>query len=283
MKLNLYRIKSLMVKDWDERKMHYLRVWLVYFGVMAVVFTWCALMYVHDAVSDGYYAVSSAQDEIWSSSDVIYPFYILFLFLAVSSRGSDFMSGATDRQGLQTHLSLPASTEEKILVRWIFTVPFTYLMFYSAFFAADLVRILVCSSVYPDLQIFHLPGSEVLNGKFLLLSLTVQSLFILGSTLNGFIKTATLFVGCVMLWMAFRLMAFETVIARPAWMEHAFYWFLGGGLAGAYLLTYWRFREMRLAYAGMRNSTKVVLVLLVFGLLIGLMCFLMYSKLLAIS
>ena len=36
MELNLFRIKSLMAKVWDEQKKHYLLIWLVYFGVMAV-------------------------------------------------------------------------------------------------------------------------------------------------------------------------------------------------------------------------------------------------------
>ena len=182
MNLNLFRIKSLMAKEWDEQKKHYLLIWLVYFGVMAVIFTWCSLMYVQDEISDGYDAVSSTQGEFWSGSSFIYPFYILLLLLAVSSRGSDFMFGATDRQGLQAHLSLPASTGEKFLVRWFFIVPFTYLLFYMAFLAADLVRLLVCSAVFPDLKVFHLLIGEALDGELLVLSLAGQSLFILGST-----------------------------------------------------------------------------------------------------
>ena len=269
MNLNLFRIKSLMAKVWDEQKKHYLLVWLVYFGVMAVIFTWCSLMYVQDEISDGYYAVSSTQDEFWTGSSFIYPFYIMLLLLAVSSRGSDFMFGATDRQGLQADLSLPASTGEKFLVRWFFIVPFTYLLFYMAFLAADLVRLLVCSAVFPDLKIFHLLTGEALDGDLLVLSLAGQSLFILGSTFwkkNGFVKTAACLIAYAILWVAVALALIsqyenpETEVLYPSWIRNLLNW--GMPLLVWIVCTalaYWRFRNVQLAYARVRCSTKVVI------------------------
>ena len=272
MNLNLFRIKSLMAKEWDEQKKHYLLVWLVYFGVMAVIFTWCSLMYVQDEISDGYYAVS----------------YIMLLLLAVSSRGSDFMFGATDRQGLQADLSLPASTGEKFLVRWFFIVPFTYLLFYMAFLAADLVRLLVCSAVFPDLKIFHLLTGEALDGELLVLSLAGQSLFILGSTFwkkNGFVKTAACLIAYAILWVAVALALIsqyenpETEVLYPLWIRNLLNW--GMPLLVWIVCTalaYWRFRDMQLAYARVRCSTKVVIGLVAVAWLSSILCVFLLQK-----
>lgn len=288
MNLNLFRIKSLMAKEWDEQKKHYLLVWLVYFGVMAVIFTWCSLMYVQDEISDGYDAVSSTQGEFWSGSSFIYPFYILLLLLAVSSRGSDFMYGATDRQGLQADLSLPASTGEKFLVRWFFIVPFTYLLFYMAFLAADLVRLLVCSAVFPDLQVFHLLIGEALDGELLVLSLAGQSLFILGSTFwkkNGFIKTAACLIAYAILWVAVALALIsqyenpETEVLYPSWIRNLLNWgvpLLVWVVCTA--LAYWRFGDMQLAYARVRRSTKVVIGLVAVAWVSSILCVFFLQK-----
>ena len=290
MNLNLFRIKSLMAKVWDEQKKHYLLVWLVYFGVMAVIFTWCSLMYVQDEISDGYYAVSSTQDEFWTGSSFIYPFYIMLLLLAVSSRGSDFMFGATDRQGLQADLSLPASTGEKFLVRWFFIVPFTYLLFYMAFLAADLVRLLVCSAVFPDLKIFHLLTGEALDGELLVLSLAGQSLFILGSTFwkkNGFVKTAACLIAYAILWVAVALALIsqyenpETEILYPSWIRNLLNWGMRMPLlvwVVCTALAYWRFGDMQLAYARVRCSTKVVIGLVAVVWLSSILCVFLLQK-----
>lgn len=288
MELNLFRIKSLMAKVWDEQKKHYLLIWLVYFGVMAVIFTWCSLMYVQDEISDGYYAVSSTQDEFWCGSSFIYPFYIMLLSLAVSSRGADFMFGATDRQGLQANLSLPASSGEKFLVRWLFIVPFTYLLFYMAFLAADLVRLLICSAVYPDLKVFHLLIGEALDGELLVQSLASQSLFILGSTFwkkNGFVKTAACLVAYAILWVAVALALIsqyenpETEILYPLWIQNLLNWgipLLVWVVCTA--LTYWRFQNMQLAYAQVRYSTKVVIGLVAVAWLASILCVFFLQK-----
>ena len=288
MELNLFRIKSLMAKVWDEQKKHYLLIWLVYFGVMAVIFTWCSLMYVQDEISDGYYAVSSTQDEFWCGSSFIYPFYIMLLLLAVSSRGSDFMFGATDRQGLQANLSLPASTGEKFLVRWLFIVPFTYLLFYMAFLAADLVRLLICSAVYPDLKVFHLLIGEALDGELLVQSLASQSLFILGSTFwkkNGFVKTAACLIAYAILWVTVTLALIsqyenpETEILYPLWIQNLLNWgipLLVWVVCTA--LTYWRFQNMQLAYAQVRYSTKVVIGLVAVAWLASILCVFFLQK-----
>ena len=285
MELNLFRIKSLMAKVWDEQKKHYLLIWLV---VMAVIFTWCSLMYVQDEISDGYYAVSSTQDEFWCGSSFIYPFYIMLLSLAVSSRGADFMFGATDRQGLQANLSLPASSGEKFLVRWLFIVPFTYLLFYMAFLAADLVRLLICSAVYPDLKVFHLLIGEALDGELLVQSLATQSLFILGSTFwkkNGFVKTAACLVAYAILWVAVALALIsqyenpETEILYPLWIQNLLNWgipLLVWVVCTA--LTYWRFQNMQLAYARVRYSTKVVIGLVAVAWLASILCVFFLQK-----
>lgn len=288
MNLNLFRIKSLMAKEWDEQKKHYLLIWLVYFGVMAVIFTWCSLMYVQNSLRSGYPLSVSVYNDFWYGSSAVYPFYILLLFLAVFSRGSDFMSGATDRQGLQAYLSLPASTGEKFLVRWLFIVPFTYLLFYMAFLAADLVRLLVCSAVYPDLKIFHLLIGEAWDWKLLLLSLAGQSLFILGSTFwkkNGFVKTAAFLIACAVLWVAvaFALSRVyenpETEVSYPLWAQYMMNWgipLLVWVVCTA--LAYWRFGDMQLAYARVRCSTKVVIGLVAVAWLSSILCVFLLQK-----
>ena len=255
---------------------------------MAVIFTWCSLMYVQDEISDGYYAVSSTQDEFWCGSSFIYPFYIMLLSLAVSSRGADFMFGATDRQGLQANLSLPASSGEKFLVRWLFIVPFTYLLFYMAFLAADLVRLLICSAVYPDLKVFHLLIGEALDGELLVQSLATQSLFILGSTFwkkNGFVKTAACLVAYAILWVAVALALIsqyenpETEILYPLWIQNLLNWgipLLVWVVCTA--LTYWRFQNMQLAYAQVRYSTKVVIGLVAVAWLASILCVFFLQK-----
>lgn len=288
MNLNLFRIKSLMAKEWDEQKKHYLLIWLVYFGVMAVIFTWLSLLYVQDMMRDGSYLAGLHRFEFWFGSSFIYPFYIMLLLLAVSSRGSDFMFGATDRHGLQADLSLPASTGEKFLVRWFFIVPFTYLLFYMAFFAADLVRLLVCSAVFPDLKIFHLLTGEALDGELLVLSLAGQSLFILGSTFwkkNGFVKTAACLIAYAILWVAVALALIsqyenpETEILYPSWIRNLLNWgmpLLVWVVCTA--LAYWRFGDMQLAYARVRRSTKVVIGLVAVAWVSSILCVFLLQK-----
>ncbi len=288
MNLNLFRIKSLMAKVWDEQKKHYLLIWLVYFGVMAVIFTWLSLLYVQDMMRDGSYLAGLHRFEFWLGSSFIYPFYIMLLLLAVSSRGSDFMFGATDRQGLQADLSLPASTGEKFLVRWFFIVPFTYLLFYMAFLAADLVRLLVCSAVFPDLKIFHLLTGEALDGELLVLSLAGQSLFILGSTFwkkNGFVKTAACLIAYAILWVAVALALIsqyenpETEVLYPSWIRNLLNW--GVPLLVWIVCTalaYWRFQNMQLAYARVRRSTKVVIGLVAVAWLSSILCVFLLQK-----
>ena len=288
MNLNLFRIKSLMAKEWDEQKKHYLLIWLVYFGVMAVIFTWCSLMYVQNSLRSGYPLSVSVYNDFWYGSSAVYPFYILLLFLAVFSRGSDFMFGATDRQGLQANLSLPASTGEKFLVRWLFIVPFTYLLFYMAFLAADLVRLLVCSAVFPDLKVFHLLIGEALDGELLVQSLAGQSLFILGSTFwkkNGFVKTAACLIAYVILWVAVALALIsqyenpETEILYPSWIRNLLNWgmpLLVWVVCTA--LAYWRFGDMQLAYARVRCSTKVVIGLVAVAWLSSILCVFFLQK-----
>lgn len=288
MNLNLFRIKSLMAKEWDEQKKHYLLIWLVYFGVLAIVFTWLSLLYVQDMMRDGSHLEGMHRFEFWFGPYAVYPFYILLLFLAGASRGSDFMSGATDRQGLQACLSLPASTGEKFLVRWLFVVPFTYLMFYVAFFAADLVRVLICSVVYPDFKDLHLLIGEALNGVLLMLSMSVQSLFILGSTFwkkNGFVKTAAFLVVCAILWAAvsFTLISQnenpETEVDYPLWIQYVLNWgipLLVWVVCTA--LAYWRFRDMQLAYCRVRCSTKVVVGLVATAFFTSMFCMYFMQK-----
>lgn len=284
MEMNLFRIKSLMAKEWDERKKHYLLILLVYFGVMAIVFVWTSLMYAQDAVREGAQPFSAVRytGNVWDTATVMYPFYLMFLFLAVASRGSDFMSGITDRQGLQACLSLPASVREKFLVRWLFTVPFTYLLFYMAFLAADLVRLLVCSAVYPGLKIFHLLIGEAWDWKLLLLSLAGQSLFILGSTFwkkNGFVKTAAFLIACAVLWVAVALALSrvyenpETEVSYPLWAQYMLNWGIPLLVWGACTaLAYWRFGDMQLAYARVRRSTKVVVGLVAVAFISSVFC-----------
>ena len=212
----------------------------------------------------------------------------MLLLLAVSSRGADFMFGATDRQGLQANLSLPASTGEKFLVRWLFIVPFTYLLFYMAFLAADLVRLLICSAVYPDLKIFHLLIGEAWDWKLLLLSLAGQSLFILGSTFwkkNGFVKTAAFLIACAVLWGAVALALSrvyespETEVSYPLWAQYMQNWgipLLVWVVCTA--LAYWRFRDMQLAYARVRRSTKVVIGLVAVAWVSSILCVFFLQK-----
>ena len=288
MNLNLFRIKSLMAKEWDEQKKHYLLIWLVYLGVMAVIFTWLSLLYVQDMMRDGSYLAGLHRFEFWFGSSFIYPFYIMLLLLAVSSRGSDFMFGATDRHGLQANLSLPASTGEKFLVRWLFIVPFTYLLFYMAFFAADLVRLLVCSAVFPDLKVFYLMIGEALDGELLVQSLAGQSLFILGSTFwkkNGFVKTAACLIAYAILWVAVALALIsqyenpETEVLYPSWIRNLLNW--GVPLLVWIVCTalaYWRFQNMQLAYARVRRSTKVVIGLVAVAWVSSILCVFFLQK-----
>lgn len=288
MNLNLFRIKSLMAKEWDEQKKHYLLIWLVYFGVMAVIFTWLSLLYVQDMMRDGSYLAGLHRFEFWFGSSFIYPFYIMLLLLAVSSRGSDFMFGATDRHGLQANLSLPASTGEKFLVRWLFIVPFTYLLFYMAFLAADLVRLLVCSAVFPDLKVFYLMIGEALDGELLVQSLAGQSLFILGSTFwkkNGFVKTAACLIAYAILWVAVALALIsqyenpETEVLYPSWIRNLLNW--GVPLLVWIVCTalaYWRFQNMQLAYARVRRSTKVVIGLVAVAWVSSILCVFFLQK-----
>lgn len=74
---------------------------------------------------------------------VIVSFYFTF-------SASLFLNNMTTKQRRITFLALPASRTEKLLARWLYAVPFWFLMVLTAFCAADLLRYVVQPAIGPN-------------------------------------------------------------------------------------------------------------------------------------
>lgn len=182
-------------------------------------------------------------------------FLLLLLLMGGMLLGSRFVENPSSKPGRLALLMLPATSRDKFLVRWIVTVPCFLAVFLLSFVVADVMSVVVCSCVYPDVPFVHLfnyveffqslvSGKDRVSVEFcntLGLFLMYQSFYIYGSTVwhrNSFVKTSiVLFIFLSLmgfLWASFHvidwmeplffdiggdmLWLFDTVIAALFWV-----------------------------------------------------------------
>lgn len=272
MELNLFRIKSLIAKEWAERRKHYCMLALVYLGCMAILFSVDSLIYMSNVIDPFGKDVDPREEHITLMA-------VFLFFLATISRGSDMMNSCMGRQGTTSFLTLPASVGEKFLVKWLYTVPFTVLLFIACYFLANVVRYVILAAVNPDFETICITGfHETFYNYFIKFSfipiLCVQSFFMLGSTYwgkNSMLKTAGILLVLfgIMVIIATNIPVYNdlgTWDFRLIWPHSFVVATLTWIPAGLMLLTWWlvyrQMCEMEIAYTGIRRSSKFVIAVI---------------------
>ena len=190
-------------KDLVENGKRYMLSLLTMLGLMALVLT----LYT----SEYYSLESNAADYLSLNNELL--LFLLFMFFGFGIWfASTFSAPMNHKLKRLSFLVSPSSNLEKYLVRWMITTIGFVLAFFATMWIADILRVVICSAIYPDVDIRFIditklvslkddtysPGEYMFpKGVFsILISLyfLLQSLFILGSTCwekASFIKTFT--------------------------------------------------------------------------------------------
>lgn len=223
------RFINLLRKDLTENwKKHLLRFILV-FGGLTLFFLWLgSLQYLHNEHRIQYWT----KDPVWNS---ILPTLILGIFISGCLSASFINEKMISKTGRTSVLMLPATMFEKFLSRWIIFCIAYPLVFLLAFKLADFARVLIYSSICPEITLispFSIMDTYDLfindNEKniyyfhfFTAFFFFLQSFFVLGSTLwpkNAFLKTFTAGLLLTILWVGTGIWSLNTFIPNNFYM-----------------------------------------------------------------
>jgi hypothetical protein len=209
-------------KDFLENGKRYLLSFLTLLGLITIVITymtWLFYLNPYSGIKD--YYISHNRELLTALS---------FMFLATGIWfASTFATSMNSRLKRLSYLVSPSSNLEKFLARWIITTVGFIVVFFAVMWTADILRVAICSVVYPEVDIkflditkltcpdnsfstleFLMPKSGFLF--FLSLYFLLQSLFLLGSTFwekAAFVKTFTF----VAVWIAvFLFISYQAIL-----------------------------------------------------------------------
>ncbi len=221
---NFRRFALLLRKEWSEtwRAGYYARLWAPLLAIM--VLNWSTFIsscnHRMEALKAG--AADTSRAFEFAFSDMLGQVAILsfvFLLFAATSFSRQL---ATPKLRVRW-LTTPASTLEKYLVALLTSVLYVAVLFPASFMVSEVLRVAVCSVLYPQLDIPWMNfaalvghGAYSLAGDWETFWVVVScyilcfSLFVFGSTLwpkGAFIKTvgAISLVGALFLWGAWML------------------------------------------------------------------------------
>ena len=185
---NIKRFGHVFKKDLLENYKRYLLSFVTLMGIMVIIMAF----------------------QPWDNRSLLT--YMSLLFLAAGILfASTFMNPMNSKLKRISYLVNPASNIEKFLTRWLITTIGYILVFFVALWIADVIKVAVCTVIYPDsnIQLLDLsklryPGDDYINYEYMLLRhpfdimifiyLLLQSIFLLGSTFwekASFLKTFT--------------------------------------------------------------------------------------------
>ena len=188
-------------KDFSENGKRYLLLFLTMLGLMALLITYPTW---------DYYSYDRIRDNLYHNRSLLQ--ILSFIFFASGTWfASTFSNPMNHKLKRLSYLISPSSNPEKFVVRWMITTIGFILAFFAALWIADLIRVTICSVVYPQVDIQFLDitklvylkensnSGEYVVPKFIFIILLsiyflLQSIFLLGSTFwekASFIKTFT--------------------------------------------------------------------------------------------
>ena len=199
---NFRRFGLVFRKDLIENGKRYMLLILTMIGLIALVITLHSLnFYSNDRNAINYSFLNS-----------ILLMFLSFLFFGFGIWfASTFLSPMNHKLKRLSYLISPSSNLEKYLVRWILTTIGFIVAFFTTMWVADVLRVAICSLVYPEIEMHFLDITKLYSSKdntnfneyafpsdvFIFLVsfyFLLQSVFLLGSTFWGkasFIKTFT--------------------------------------------------------------------------------------------
>ena len=189
-------------KDFIENGKRYMLLFLTMLGLMALIITlqtWDYYSYSHNRNADNHLNHNRLLLEMLS-----------FMFFASGIWFASTFSNPMNRKLKRlSYLISPSSNLEKFLVRWMITTIGFIVAFFVAMWMADLIRVSICSVVYPEVEIHFLDITRLIalspNASYYVIPknefpfmisiyFLLQSIFLLGSTFwekATFIKTFT--------------------------------------------------------------------------------------------
>lgn len=205
---NIRRFGLIVRKDFIENWKRYALMFLTMAGCIAVVLIIISIIEYENVVSwtiDGNTIglVQAMTKDLVSAISIMFPIFgIIF--------ASILMNPMNDKVKRISYLTIPASSLEKFLTRWVTMTVGYIIAFFVALWIVDLLRVGICSVKYPDMDIAFLDFSKMIYSRHdseryysvfqdirifvfsLSIYFLVQSLMILGSTFwekATFIKT----------------------------------------------------------------------------------------------
>lgn len=195
---NTKRFCLLLKKDFQENSKQYILTFFTFFGVFALFLIWNSWS---EYDSSHYDVQRLNQDQL-----TIFSFLFAGIGLGFAAKAMDIMNNKTKRIA---YLSLPASNFEKFFSRWLIVTIGYILVFFTALWLADLLRVLICAIRFPYVEVRMLDFSKLIDTEqmwashyvfphkipfFLALStyFLFHSILILGTLFwmkNSFIKT----------------------------------------------------------------------------------------------
>ena len=219
---DIKRFGNVFRKDLMENWKRYALLYITMLGIMSIVFIWAS--YIHyNGHSEGY-----SNNIYFNKSLLAYSSFMFAGFGIIFA--STIMNPMNSKIKRIAYLINPASNFEKFLSRWLIMTVAYIILFFTALYIADFLRVGICSANFPSLDVDFLDirkiikandnskWSEYVFGSKYYLSLVLsfyflfQSLFILGSTFwekSTFIKT---FAAMVVLIISFLLICRWTIL-----------------------------------------------------------------------
>ena len=208
---NIKRFGYLLNKDFQENYKRYTIYFFTLLGIIAIILTWVSL---DDYLNNRRFNLQMHNIELLRMASLIFA-------IGGLQFASTIMSPMDNKTKRIAYLITPASNFEKYLSRWLIVTIGYIIAFFIALWLADLLRVLICSFRFPDMEVKQLDFRALVcpddswsnnyvfpNRYFLGIVATIysliQSIFVLGSLFwgkNSFVKTFSVSVIIIALFI----------------------------------------------------------------------------------
>ena len=292
---NTERFLLYLRKDWIENRLQFLYDLILPYGILSLLFVWIdftktapvvrALQDVAQGLktrNNSYQVIleeaAQGTDRSWESI-AFTTIVCLTFYLALT--GSTFFLSSKHRRDYIPELTLPATTLEKALARWLRTVLLPLPLFMAGAVLADYTRIGIMHLAYPEVSLsFPTPWNGAWEYSFLAgitQAYPLQALFILGATywrkkpfpktLSAVLLLALLFYGTYYCNVTFLIGTEYDYHSAPHRWFHG--WWKGIDLfvlLFGYVLAYLRMRRASLRVSWKDGTTLALLAAVLAGL-----------------
>lgn len=298
MKQNLFtpvRFLHYLRKDWCENRIQFLYDLIFPYSILTLLFlatdfgrTQSVVKALRDVAQGGKTRNNSYLDVLEHASQgidicwfsIAFMTMLCFMFY-LAFRGSTFFLSSKHRRDYISDLTLPASTPEKALARWLRTALIPLPLFMASTMLADYTRIGIIHLTYPEVSLsFPVPWHDICKNIFvasLTQAYSLQALFILGATywrkkpfpktLSAILLLALLFYGAYYYNVTFLIGPEYDYHSAPLRWSHAWWYGIEGFvLLFSYVLTYLRMRQASLRVSWKDGTTLTIFIAILLGL-----------------